>query len=493
MYDILHTKADFDWADEDADGEEEEYTGNEGTNIERFYHRAGILLLPRDEMWKFIEENIKPEALVKELQHAASLTSTIDFDRCIRLIGMLQPHLAKTPSLQPPTLNALCSLYDRAAKENEEHDAPSSYMEQLNSLVDRVFAESVINFNDVSTPTQLDKLVSTGIDSLSTALASAFKRSLTGSSAAARKYPLSLLDSANFLLRLFLLDLEPQWQTSYYGERVAKDPLPALLSGLPQSADTARLPPHWVKSASAMCEMLCSELNVNRLDQTPELHNVSTAAETTVAVLLLFALYHRQRCSDAAQRADYTDHFVYAAIDYCQFASQRIEAIWSNKPTDEDVRQTIEKKLIAPLLSIIDLIQLSSPSDGDATDDESQLSLLAAILLLPQRLLSCLQAQLAALPSESTVSWAYPTNISALFSGTSRPAFSRYDVRNDRCDCEVCYRAVWVPDERHRTYRQLPYYWRREEAHGAAHTITQHPTSRAHYYQDGRHTVHAAN
>ena len=373
---LLHTEADFYWDDEDADEEEEEHTGNEGSSIEKTYHRAGILLMTREARWNFIAGNIDARTLITELQEAASITSTVDVEECVQLALVLHRHLTSNTVLYPSFLAALDSLLDRATEQDMMESA-----EQIRSLWERVWAESVIDFSGVTAATQLDQLASTrGMDKLRAPLVSAFRRSLTVSPPT-----LSVLAAAHFLLRLFLLRpstiaqpatvstappvydgsmqsiraicnyvlLSPSPLASFtfpaslekderhlvhtvaeevggsrlhhestgYGSRraltitrtrvqsavgrdrqpTAGDPLSALLSGLPQSADAARLPAQWVKTVSEMCEVLCGEVDADRLLEKSSLgHDVPTVADVVIAVLLLFALYRQQRANDVA-------------------------------------------------------------------------------------------------------------------------------------------------------------------------------------------------
>ena len=547
--DLLYTKAEFNWADEGVDEEEEEYTGNEGTTIERWYYRAGLMLLPTQARWRFITGSMEAGAVITELQDAASVSSSTDLEESVQLAQALHSSLAKRTSLYPAFLNALSGLYSRASQEHQGNGPPSSSMKQLSSLMDRVFEQSAIDFSDLTAPTQLDKFATArGMDVLlRERLVSAFKRCLTkpvdppsapsssiSSTFSSSRFswasslstgpPLSLVDAAKFLLRLFLLDSQsssaastttspPVYNGSHasmvaickyvlsspvphasftfpstltrpdrhqlhmiadhvgYGAlehestgmgsrraltitRVTKhptatrdkpaaaaDPLAAFVSALPQSADTAHLPPQWVRTASEMCEVLGDEMTADKLKKKQSVGNdLSATADLVVTALLLCALYREQVDRDVAHRADYTDQFAITASSLCQFASDCIESKWSKAPADKPVLQSMEKKLINPLFSLMDVLARHQPSEGEASHNTSQSALLSAFLPLPHRLHLWLQAQLAALPRPSASSWEYPTDLSPLFSRSSTPSFveSSYEYQLAKCTCDLC-------------------------------------------------------
>ncbi len=527
---VLHTNANFNWANVVPDDEEEEHTGNEGTNIDKFYHRAGILLLPRVAMWSFITAQMQAGVLVTELQAAASATSSINLHESVQLALALHPCLTSATYLYPSFLNVLSCLNDRVVQQGEDNDTASTlHAIQLSSLMDGVLTECEIDFSDVSAPTQFDKLASArGMDRLRPSLVLAFQRRLTESHGSAQTTPLSLLQAAQFLLRLFLLppaSSSPQSQPSsaslavsaapaYDGSarsiraicdhmlssseqhstftfpftldkderhqvhmiadevgqgklrhestgwsnnrvltvtRMRKpsaavtegwqtmaDPLTAMMAGLPRSADGAHLPARWVQTASEMCQALCGELETDKLQRWLTSQDMSTLFNTVIAVLLLFAVYQAQRSSDAAQQAEYTVELNPVAGGLCQHTCRCIEREWSKTPADKDVLECMDDKLIKPLLPLLELITSQvSVSDNDTTKDESPSPLLAAILSLPQRVLSWLHAQLSSLPSPPATSWAYETKVSSLF---RRPEshFSWVDAGRRFCGCALC-------------------------------------------------------
>ena len=436
---LLYTEAGFGWVKEDADDEEKEYTGNEGTNIDRFYHRAGILLLPRETRWSYIADHVKAETLAGELHNAAAIISSDEISAALHLVTSLHSRLASTPSLYPTFLTALGSLYQRATGLNEGNGDHASHMQQISALMDRVFAERAIDFSDVAAPAQLDNLASArGMDAIREPLVMAFRRNLIGFSGTLRRSPLSLLDAVRFLLRLFVLRLSDAQSRSANltvsasaarVQGIADDQLPALVSGLPHSADGARLPAHWIRTASKMCTVLCGELTAERLQQTPELYNAATASETVVAVLLLFVLYDAQRSGDAANPAAYMTRYTEAAGELCEFACQRLKNEWSEATADDAVRRCIQHNMLEPLLPLVHLLTKQIPVERA---DESHSLLLDAILPLPQALVMWLQSWLAAVPQDS--SWCHPSYLSPLFAGQ----LPRWQDTNVLCTCEHC-------------------------------------------------------
>ena len=466
-----------------------------------------------------------------ELQAATSVTSSIDLRESVQLALALHPRLASVTFLYPSFLNVLSSLNDRIAQQGESTDTSATLLaNQLSSLMDRALTECAIDFSsDVSAPIQLDNLVTArGMDWLRPSFVLAFQRRLTESHGSAQTAPLSLLQAAQFLLRLFLLppvSSSPESQPSsasfavsaapvYDGStrsiraicnhvlsssqpystftfpstldkderhqvhiiadevgqgklrhestgwgnnrvltvtRVRKpsavmtevrhsmaDPLTAMMAGLPQSADGAHLPARWVQTASEMCQALCDELKTDKLQRGLTSQDLSTLSTTVTAVLLLFAVYQVQRSSDMAHQAEYTVTLSPAARELCQHACQCIEREWSKAPTDKDVLECMQDKLIKPLLPLLELITSQvGLSDSGSTNGESPSALLAIILPLPQRVLSWLHAQLSSVPSPPATSWAHETKVSPLF---RKPAshYSWVDASRGFCGCALC-------------------------------------------------------
>ena len=217
----------------------------------------------------------------------------------------------------------------------------------------------------------------------------------------------------------------------------AVDVLRAFVSQQPLSIEAARLPAHWVQTTNELCEVLCGELNADRLQNghflgTSLLH--SQMAETSVVVLLLFVVYQAQRGRDAVHRAHYTARYVDGVVELCQFVLQHIEQEWSNALAASDVAQLVEQKLIALLLPLIDLLLRPQPAlDGTLPNNRSPSLLLAAVLPLLQRVLSWLQAQQASIPQLSASSWTYPTEPSPLF-----PLAAPNVPIRATCTCALC-------------------------------------------------------
>ena len=400
----------------------------------RCYSRAGILLLPWATRWDVIVRGCSEDALIDGLQEAAP-DRLVDVDECLQLARAVQSKIRWSSQRRPAFLSALSSLHHAAARQNAGQYAPSSQMEALCSLMDSEFAQVTIDFSDARTPDLLDDMVRARGDRMRAPLVAAFTESLRPTKK--RHTPLSLRHAARFLLHLFSLDAPlnaASVRTS--NQRPAQYPLPAALSGLPLSPDSASLPARWVDTACEMGAALCGELmSEDRLEQAPELHNLSKLPETATTLLLLFALFCAEPTLAAATSANVADTLVEAASRLCQYVSDSEQLQWSEVPAREEVRRCIEAELIKPLLPLLDLLTRHASRVDDDPTDTTQSKLLAAILPLPQSLLLWLQAQVAALPDNC---WRYPEGVSDMFvqpsHGTSHPAAHV----SDPCGCIPC-------------------------------------------------------
>ena len=206
---MLHTDADFDWSDEEADSEEDSGpTGNEGVSVDRFYRRAAILLVRTDRRWAFLTSACGSSFIVSALQHVGSEATEVDLKQRVKLVTAMRASLV--PSQLPSYLLTLTKLRSVV---NSQPSSPTrvDLSERLLTLMLDTVTRSSFDFCESSTPAQLDQLASAGgIDWLAPLLVGAFTRSLSEAALASsqlshRGDPLTPEKAAQFLLRFFFL------------------------------------------------------------------------------------------------------------------------------------------------------------------------------------------------------------------------------------------------------------------------------------------------
>ena len=304
-------------------------------------------------------------------------------------------------------------------------------MQELSSLVAGLLAVSGLSFKAVTSAFELDVLLSTrGVDTARPALVTAFRRSIIGVGAP----PLSLLDAATFLLRLFLLDSDSRSALfSMDAQERARDSLLAFISGLPQSTDRAQLPQRWVETAGDMVTALCGELSVSRLKQRQKELGVVHLLQLTVRMTLLLALCPAPPSNSAANSS-----WNRAMAELCQFVSWRIELAWRPSPFCESLWRCVEGHTLSPLPAVLELLARQPPAMSDEPGSSWRSPLLGITLTLSQRLLSLLSAQLALLPD---FTWRYPHDVSRYFPQPSQPTLCGASVTSGgHCAGDLCQR-----------------------------------------------------
>ena len=172
---VLHTRAGFRWAEELADEQDETYTGNEAVPVEKRYYRSAIVLLHRHIRWQFIAESLDASDLLARFRLMVASQTTekqstevMDFARAVHsTVQGTQLHVRFLVTLaafdQPDT--AITSASSSSSCSSSCPSSSSSQRKLLVSSVKDMFDLSIIDFDDTTLASWLDRLASVrGID-----------------------------------------------------------------------------------------------------------------------------------------------------------------------------------------------------------------------------------------------------------------------------------------------------------------------------------------
>ena len=234
---LLHTDADFDWAEQDPDSEREEHTGNEGTTVDRFYRTSAILLVLTKQRWAFAAG-----ANAVALLTGCACNPQYDVQDCLRIAAVACESVSKSAdSALPSLLTALAALNTRmqddeksaalpvpssatqaaATAASSSSSSPSSSAGQrcaaeVAKLIPVVFSKASLTLTDASLPTQLDAAAQQlGVDVVIPHVVSAFSSAVNEvvpkpAWSHSQQNPLiPLTAGAKFLTRFFTLEKQP--------------------------------------------------------------------------------------------------------------------------------------------------------------------------------------------------------------------------------------------------------------------------------------------
>ena len=461
--DFVHLKAGFDWDKEKGDDEEEEWTGNQGTTTDKFFHRAGILLLQSRQRWRTAAEGSTRETMMATLT-AAATRPTFELTEFIQCAEAASAQLSDTePALVPAFLLQLSELSQRVEKGSNAGSTSSSTLsatttssasvvrQQLNSLLDRLMAKSSFDFADSKAAVQFDRLATArGIDWLSPLLVSSFERHLDESlvsTARSEGSSRTLLSAVQFVLRFFFLRPASTSAAPTVASEAPTYPLARLEEE--GAAKWAKVPLSWLPTVTELCDILYSHFEDNQR-MTAWRMNFAALAELYTAALQLMSCYHWQRCEDPEHSAVYSDRYLTAAHVVCLRTSEAAAAAWrAARAADEKHERHIESasaplvgfiqdRLVQPLLRLLRSL-LDRPRSSTGTDS-AQSEFLAAFPHLTQWLDAWLRQQATA-PLPLASSWEFPIHTAAVFSPSLKPwSHLAYTSSSGRqwCGCSLC-------------------------------------------------------
>lgn len=252
-----------------------------GTNIERFYHRAGILLVNSDCRWEIAAQSTQCSVFLDTLQNAVSqpnfnLLECMDIAKCTVHSLNNSSNLLSAVLLALSKLKKLTKSRTIQQPEDESSSSPSTVENEITALTQVALQKAPPDMSQADAPSHFHQIATSyGIEFIGPFVTGDFARRLIAAPGH-YGYNMSIKNASIFLLRFFIL----QSSTS----EASLDPLPTSALVAASKKRNAGLPSQWVPSVMNMCSTLYTKV---RAEPATDLFSVVDKSDNLLKLLVM--------------------------------------------------------------------------------------------------------------------------------------------------------------------------------------------------------------